>query len=70
MKIVSKDRLGYNDGLDIRFGVVVTLKELNGINRIEDFIQLFSLNGWIVNRIDIKSRINIYEKAEETIEFE
>jgi hypothetical protein len=48
----------------------VTLKELNGINRIEDFIQLFSLNGWIVNRIDIKSRINIYEKAEETIEFE
>lgn len=70
MRIVSKDRLGYKDGRGIRFGVVVTLREINGINRIDDFIQLFSLNGWIVNRISVESRIDIYEKAEESIKFE
>lgn len=70
MRIVSKDRLGKRDGEGIRFGVVITLKEINGLNRIEDFIQLFSLNGWIVNRINVETRVNIYEKAEEKIEFE
>ena len=38
--------------LPLNFGVVVTLKEINGINRIEDFIKACILRGWIVNRID------------------
>lgn len=70
MRIVSKDRLGHKDGQGIRFGVVVNLKEINGVNRIDDFIQLFSLNGWIVNRISVENRINVYEKAEETVKIE
>ncbi len=32
-------RLNSRDGVGITFGVVVTLKEINGVNRIEDFIQ-------------------------------
>lgn len=70
MRVVSKDRLGSRDGQGIRFGVVVNLREINGLNRIDDFIQLFSLNGWIVNRINVDTRIDIYEKAEEKIKFE
>ena len=52
------------------FGVVVTLKEMHGKNRINDFIQMCQLNGWIVNRIDIDNRIDIYNVAEEDVEFD
>lgn len=70
MKIVSKDRLGVEKKESMRFGVVVTLKEIDGINRINDFIQMFSLQGWLVNRIDIETRIDIFEKSEQTIDLE
>lgn len=70
MRIISKDRLGYGKDSNIRFGVVVTLKDIYGQNRIDDFIQLFSLNGWIVNRINVENRIELYEKAEEIIDLD
>jgi hypothetical protein len=70
MRIVSKERIGQRDEEGIRFGVVVTLKDIYGMNRIEDFIQLFSFNGWIVNRINVENRIDIYTKAEESVRFE
>lgn len=57
-------------GRGMNFGVVVTLKEINGVNRIDDFIQQCSLRGWIVTRIDIKSRIDIYNAAEVDIDFD
>ena len=57
----------------VRFGalgLVVTLKEINGVNRIDDFIQNCQLRGWLVNKIDIENRIDIYNIAEEDIHFE
>lgn len=70
MSIKTKERLKNRDGEGIRFGVVVTLKEINGVNRIEDFIQQCSLKGWLVNRIDIQNRIDIYNTVNEDIEFD
>lgn len=70
MSIKTKERLKSRDGIGIRFGVVVTLKEINGINRIDDFIQLCNLNGWLVNKVDVQNRIDIYQKSDEDIEFE
>lgn len=70
MSIKTKERLESKDGVGIRFGVVVTLKEINGLNRIEDFIQLCSFRGWLVNRIKIENKIDIYQTANETINFE
>ncbi|WP_235069799.1 S8 family peptidase [Turicibacter sp. TJ11] len=70
MSIKTKERLNSRDGEGIRFGVVVTLKEINGVNRIEDFIHQCSFRGWLVNRINIENRLDIYETANETIEFE
>lgn len=70
MSIKTKERLKKRDGEGIRFGVVVTLKEINGVNRIEDFIQQCSLKGWLVNRIDIQNRIDIYNTVNEDIEFD
>ena len=39
MSVKTIERLRKRDGQGIRFGVVVTLKELNGVNRIDDFIK-------------------------------
>ncbi|WP_334329661.1 S8 family peptidase [Companilactobacillus sp. HBUAS59699] len=68
MSIKTKERLRAGDGEDIKFGVVVTLKEINGTNRIEDFIQKFSLKGWLVNRIDVDQRVNIYQTVNEDLD--
>ena len=50
--------------------MVVTLKEMNGVNRIDDFIKLCNARGWIVNKLDVQNQVNIYAKAEEDISFE
>lgn len=72
IKIRTTER---GDGLDkkgrsLRFGTVVTLREINGVNRIDDFIQRCSLRGWIVNRIDVKTSVDIYNAAEVDIDFD
>lgn len=70
MEIKTNNRLDPKDGVGIRFGVIVTIREINGINRIDEFIRNCTLNGWLVNAIDIKTRIDINKKINEDIEFE
>jgi hypothetical protein len=70
ISLKTKERLGTRDGDGIKFGLVVTLKELNGINRINDFVNQCELRGWLVNKIDIENRIEIYNKAQEDITFD
>ena len=70
MEIKTNNRLNPKDGEGVRFGVVVTLKEMNGINRINEFIRNCTLNGWLVNVVDVKNRIDIHQKVNEEIEFE
>ena len=69
VRVYRKERL-VSDNLGIKFGVVVTLYEMDGINRMEEFIQQCMLRGWIVNRINVENRIDIYHQAEETIVFD
>lgn len=45
METKTNNRPDPKDGMGIRFGVVVTLKEINGINRIDEFIKNCTLNG-------------------------
>ena len=68
LSIKTKERLKEKNGRGLSFGVVVTLKEMYGENRIDDFIKLCMMRGWIVNRIDVENQIDIYNKAEEEIE--
>ena len=68
LSIKTKERLKEKNGRDLSFGVVVTLKEMYGENRIDDFIKLCMMRGWIVNRINVENQIDIYNKAEEEIE--
>ena len=70
MEIKTNNRLDPQDGVGIGFGVVVTLKAMDGINRIDDFIKSCSLNGWLVNQLDVQARVEINHKINEEIEFE
>ncbi|MDO4265514.1 MAG: S8 family peptidase [Eubacteriales bacterium] len=69
LKIVAKHRLEKRK-TPLPFGVVVTLKEMNGVNRIDDFVKLCMARGWLVNRLDVKNQLDIYAKSEEDIVFE
>lgn len=70
MEIKTNNRLEPKDGIGLRFGVVVTVKEMYGVNRIDEFIKNCNFNGWLVNTIDIQNRIDIHQKVNEEIDFE
>lgn len=64
-----KDRLS-TQYTTIPFGIVITLKEVNGINRIGEFIKLCNIKGWYVKQLNIENQIEINNIAEEEIEFD
>ena len=70
ISLKTKERLLGNSGKGLNFGLVITLKEINGKNRMEEFIRLCTLRGWLVNRIDIEHQIDVYNKADVDVEFE
>ena len=70
VSLKTTERLPEKYGKNLKFGVVITLKEINGKNRIEDFIQQCKFKGMLVNRITIENQISVYNKAQEEIEFE
>ncbi|MCI9050764.1 MAG: S8 family peptidase [Lachnospiraceae bacterium] len=70
LSIKTKERLQSKKKEALPFGVVVTLKEMNGVNRIDDFIKMCMARGWLVNRLDVENQLDIYTRAEEEIEFD
>ena len=70
ISVVSKERLAASITSDLNFGVVVTLREINGVNRIQDFIMACTLRGWIVNEINLENRLTLYNKNQEEIIFD
>ena len=67
--ITSKERNSSKKRKEMNFGVVITLKEINDINRINDFITLCEMRGWIVNEINIQNKMDIYINNQEEIHF-
>ena len=70
LSIKTKERLTNRKKDKLPFGVVVTLKEMNGINRIDDFIKLCMARGWLVNQLDVHNQLDIYAKSEEDVIFD
>ena len=70
LSIKTKERMQTNGNRSLPFGVVVTLKEMNGVNRFEDFKRLCMARGWLVNELDVQNRLDIYTQAEEEIKLE
>lgn len=48
----------------MNFGVVITLQEINGVNRIDEFIKQCFLKNWPVTPVNVENRIDIYNIAE------
>lgn len=65
VSVKTKERLSKRIGDGIKFGLVVTLKEINGVNRINDFIRQCELRGWLVNQVDVDNTVEIYNKSNE-----
>lgn len=70
ISLKTKERLDQKFGTNMHFGLVITLRAMDGVNRIDDFIQRCSFRAWLVNRIDIENQIDIFNAAEQEIEFE
>ena len=70
ISIISKERLSTRMNRGLNFGVVITLKEISGVNRIQDFIKACTLRGWIVNELNVENQIEIYNNNQEEITFE
>jgi hypothetical protein len=70
ISIKAKERLETKSGLGMQFAIVVTLREIYGVNRIAQFMQLCRANSWFVDEVDIHNRVEAYEKAEEEVIFD
>lgn len=70
ISIISKERLSSSIKKGLNFGIVITLKELYGVNRIQDFIASCALRGWIVNEIRVENRLELYNQNQEELIFD
>lgn len=70
LSIKTKERITARPKEPLQFGVVVTLKEMNGINRIDDFVKICMARGWLVSKLDVQNQMDVYVKSEEEITFE
>lgn len=70
LSIKTKERTDPNAGKGLQFGVIVTLYEMNGINRINEFIKMCMMRNWLVNAVDIQNQLDVYNLAEEEVELE
>lgn len=68
--VTSKERLSTRMQGRLNFGAVITLKEIKGVNRIQDFITACTLRGWIVNKLDIRDQVEVYNTNQEDIIFD
>ena len=68
--VTSKERLSSKMQRELNFGTVITLREINGVNRIQDFVTACNLRGWIVNELDVQNQVEIYNANQEEIVFD
>ena len=68
--ITSKKRLDNKDREDVRFGIVITLKEMNKKNRINAFIKACQANRWFIESIEPDQDIDLLASLNEDIDFD
>ena len=68
--VTSKERRSQPLKEDLNFGAVVTLKEIKGVNRIEEFKHACLLRGYIVTELEAHNQIEIYETSQEEVVFQ
>ena len=78
----SRAKTAYNDsyGLQItakyrkkaqrpplKCGIVVTLREINGLNRIEDFVKACQINAYMVNELNVEATMQLNARMSEDV---
>ena len=67
---MSRERLESRIKKGLNFGIVITLKEITGINRIQDFVKACTLRGLIVKELDVSNQLQLYNSNQENVHFE
>lgn len=68
ISITSKERLASKMKEPINFGIVITLREIKGINRNPEFYNACSKRGIIINSINLEQKLELYYSNQEEIE--
>jgi Subtilisin-like serine proteases len=66
----AKKRLDATQREELPFGIVITLKEMDGENRLATFIRNCRANGIMVEPLDIDASIDLRERADTEISFD
>lgn len=70
LSMKTKQRLSVGGGRNLDFGIVITLKNIKGENRIQEFENLCRLRGWLVTDVDVETQIEVYNQADTDIKWE
>ncbi|WEV69556.1 S8 family peptidase [Bifidobacterium sp. ESL0775] len=68
-KIRKIERSNTQKGKGLHFSVVVTLREMEGKNRIDEFKQRCQASGWDFTELNMKRMIDVYQAADVDIDF-
>ena len=68
IRICMKDRAGKREDTELSFAIVVTLRELKGKDRYDEFIKRCSVRGWLVQALNVEHQVEVYQQAEGEIE--
>lgn len=71
VSVKINERLGKKSGQGLPFGAVITLKEIDGKNRFDEFVRLCRAeHNWDVQICDMDVMVKNYALAEEEVEFD
>ena len=70
IELFSKERLVNYNKSKVRFAVVVTMRSIDGKNRIDSFIKQCIRRGWIVSKVNIQVQEKVNEQAETEINWD
>ena len=68
LKILTKDRRQTGIREKVKFGVVITLRAMDHVNRFNDFVDMCQMHHWIVHPLVPLARVEAYEQAMDRIE--
>lgn len=69
ISVISKQRIS-KEIPELDFGIVITLNEINGRNRIDNFIENCKIKGWEVEFVNISENNELYNEAQEDFKFD
>lgn len=70
IELFSKERLVNYKKSKVRFAVVVTMRSIDGKNRVDSFIKQCIRRGWIVSKVNIQVQEKVNEQADTEIKWD